>query len=127
MIPDDLSYTKSHEWVRVKDEKTVQIGITHFAQEQLGDLTFIELPGEGESLESGQEMGTVESVKAASELYSPASGTVAAVNSVLEDNPGIVNEDPYGEGWMLEIEISAPVEGLLTSAQYAELVEAQGH
>lgn len=127
MIPDDLSYTRTHEWVRLKDESTAVVGITHFAQEQLGDLTFVELPAEGDKLEPGQEMGSVESVKAASELYAPVKGTVSAVNAVLEDNPGLVNEDPYGEGWMLEIALEGAPEGLLTPAQYGEIVEAEGH
>ncbi len=127
MIPDDLLYAKTHEWVSLKDDSTAQIGITHFAQEQLGDLTFVELPAEGDSIEAGQEMGAVESVKAASELYAPVSGKVTAVNSVLEDNPGLANEDPYGEGWMIEVQLSAPAEGLLSPAQYAELVEAEDH
>lgn len=127
MIPDDLMYSKTHEWVRMKGEATAVVGITHFAQEQLGDLTFVELPQEGDTLEQGQEMGTVESVKAASELYSPVQGTVKAVNVVLEDNPGLVNEDPYEEGWMIEVELAAPPEGLLSPAQYQELVEAEDH
>lgn len=127
MIPDDLLYAKTHEWVRMKDDSTAQIGITHFAQEQLGDLTFVELPQEGDSIEAGQEMGTVESVKAASELYAPVSGKVAAVNSVLEDNPGLVNEDPYGEGWLIEVKLDAPAEGLLSPAQYKELMATEGH
>jgi len=127
MIPDDLSYTRTHEWVRIKDETTAVVGITQFAQEQLGDLTFVELPAEGDVLEPGQEMGSVESVKAASELYAPVKGTVSAVNSVLDDNPGVVNEDPYGEGWLIEVTLDGAPEGLLTPAQYSEIVEAEGH
>ena len=126
MIPDDLSYSKSHEWVRLEGGKAV-IGITHFAQEQLGDLTFIELPMEGDALTPGEEMGTVESVKAASEIYSPVKGTVASINTALEDNPGLVNEDPYGEGWMVAVELDGEPEGLLDAAQYKALVEAEGH
>lgn len=126
MIPDELLYSKSHEWVRLEDGKAV-IGITHFAQEQLGDLTFVELPAAGDALTPGQEMGTVESVKAASEIYSPVKGSVESVNMALEDNPGLVNEDPYGEGWMIVVTLDGQPEGLLTAAQYKEVVEAEAH
>ena len=125
MIPRDLFYTKSHEWARVEEEEAV-IGITQFAQEQLGDLTFVELPAPGDVLEAGQEMGTVESVKAASELYAPASGTVSEVNDRLDSEPGLVNEDPYGDGWMLRLTLDGEPEGLLTPAEYKDLVEAGG-
>lgn len=126
MIPEDLMYTKTHEWVRLHGNEAV-IGITHFAQESLGDLTFIELPAVGDTLGMGQEMGTVESVKAASELYSPVAGEVVAVNEALESNPGLVNEDPYGQGWMIRIALAEQPEGLLSAARYAAIVEAAGH
>lgn len=123
MIPDDLRYSKSHEWVRVEGNSAT-IGITHFAQEQLGDLTFIELPAVGAVLEVGKEMGTVESVKAASELYAPVNGTVTEVNADLEANPGLVNQDPYGAGWMLKATLISSAEGLLTPAEYQAAIGA---
>jgi glycine cleavage system H protein len=126
MIPEDLMYTKTHEWIRLLGQEAV-IGITHFAQESLGDLTFIELPAVGDVLTRGQEMGTVESVKAASEIYSPVAGEVVAVNEDLESNPGLVNEDPYGQGWMVKVALAEQPEDLLNAAQYAANVEAQGH
>ncbi len=126
MIPDTLLYTSSHEWLRLEGDSAV-VGITHFAQEQLGDLTFVELPAVGTALRQGQEMGTVESVKAASEIYAPASGTVSAVNSALEDNPGLVNQDPYGEGWLVKLDLDGAPDNLLSAAQYQELVESSAH
>ena len=126
MIPDTLLYTSSHEWLRLEGDSAV-VGITHFAQEQLGDLTFVELPVVGTALRQGQEMGTVESVKAASEIYAPASGTVSAVNSALEDNPGLVNQDPYGEGWLVKLDLDGAPDNLLSAAQYQELVESSAH
>ncbi len=126
MIPEDLMYTKSHEWLKMEGQEAL-VGITHFAQESLGDLTFIELPTVGDSLTAGQEMGSVESVKAASEIYAPVGGEVIAVNEDLEANPGLVNESPYEQGWMIRIAVSGEPQGLLNAAQYAEIVEAEGH
>ncbi len=122
-IPEELSYTKTHEWVRTNGGE-VLVGITDFAQEQLGDLTFVELPEVGDVLDAGFEMGSVESVKAASELYSPVSGEVVAVNELLESEPGLVNEDPYGDGWMVRIKMSTEPEGLLSADDYQALTEA---
>ena len=124
-IPNDLLYTPSHEWLRMEGETAVA-GITHFAQEQLGDLTFVELPAPGDLLTAGKEMGSVESVKAASEIYAPISGTVVAVNTDLENQPGLVNEDPYGRGWMVRIDPAGIPAGLLTAGAYKALVEAGG-
>jgi len=124
MIPDDLLYTRSHEWVKVSEDSVLS-GITFFAQEQLGDITFVELPEKGGMLEQGQEMGVVESVKAASEIYAPVSGEVMEVNHDLEDAPQLINQDPFGKGWIVKIKVSAPVEGLLGPDEYAELVESQ--
>jgi len=121
-IPDDLLYTATHEWVRMEGELAV-MGITHFAQEQLGDLTFVELPAVGDILNAEQEMGVVESVKAASELYSPLDGEVIEVNDELEDAPGLVNDDPYGEGWLIKIAPSGEPHDLLTPDEYRELLE----
>lgn len=126
MIPDDLLYARTHEWARIEDGEAV-LGITHFAQEQLGDLTYVELPEVGQALTQGEEMGSVESVKAASELYAPVTGEVIAVNEELADNPGLVNEDPYGEGWMLRVRLSADPEDLLEAADYERLTEDESH
>jgi len=126
MIPDDLLYTDTHEWVRFENGEA-EIGITHFAQEQLGDLTCIALPAVGAALTEGQEIGTVESVKAASELYAPINCTVLAVNADLEGSPELVNEAPYGAGWMLRVAVADEHPNLLTPDQYRKLVEASAH
>ncbi len=126
MIPDELKYTKSHEWARLEGESAT-MGITHFAQEQLGDLTYVELPKVGATLTAGAEMGSVESVKAASELYSPVSGTVIEVNNALEAAPEDVNQDPYGDGWMIRVKLAGQPEGLLDAAAYAEVCAAEAH
>ena len=109
VLPDDLKYSQSHEWVRLDDGK-VKIGITDYAQDQLGDIVFVELPEAGTVFEKGEEFGTVESVKAVSELYIPISGEITAVNASLEDSPELVNNDPYNNGWMLEVSPSDPAE-----------------
>jgi len=120
----DLLYTKTHEWVRVEDEIAV-IGITDFAQEQLGDITYVELPAVGTELEPGQEMGSVESVKAASELYSPVAGEVIEINGELDANPEKINADPFGDGWMLRVRLSAEPVGLLSPEEYEEISKAE--
>jgi glycine cleavage system H protein len=120
----DLLYSKTHEWVRVEDEIAV-IGITDFAQEQLGDITYVELPAVGDVLEAGQEMGSVESVKAASELYCPVSGEVIEVNEELESAPEKVNSDPFGEGWMLRVRLSAEPSDLLSPEEYEEIAKSE--
>ncbi len=106
-LPEDVRYTKDHEWARKKGE-AFQIGISDFAQDQLGDIVFVELPAKGDRFEEGDEFGTVESVKAVSELFMPLAGEVAAVNEALEDSPELVNNAPYTDGWMLEIKASDP-------------------
>ena len=124
-FPDTLRYTKEHEWIRLEDDgTTVTIGITAFAQSELGDIIFVEVETVGESLAKGDVFGTVEAVKAVSDLFMPISGTVLAFNEDLEDNPELVNEDPYGKGWMIQVELSDPgeVEGLLSAGQYADMV-----
>jgi glycine cleavage system H protein len=126
MIPNDLKYAKSHEWAKI-DGDVATVGITHFAQEQLGDLTFVDLPKVGAQLTAGAEMGSVESVKAASELYSPVSGQVLEVNAALENAPEAVNQDPYTAGWMLKVKLSAAPEGLLDAAAYADVCAAEAH
>jgi glycine cleavage system H protein len=122
-IPHDLQYTKSHEWVRTDDD-TVTIGITDHAQEELGDVVFVELPEEGAAIEAGGSFGTVESVKAVSDLYSPVGGEVVEVNSSLEDAPEKINEDPYGDGWIVKLRTSEGAD-LLTPAEYEKLVEEE--
>ncbi len=126
MIPQELLYAKSHEWLKVDGENGT-IGITHFAQEQLGDLTFVELPQEGDTFAAGDEFGSIESVKAASEIYAPVDFEVVEVNAALEDAPEKVNEDPYGEGWMIKIKITGPTDGLLDAAAYEKVTEEEAH
>ncbi|BFR48686.1 glycine cleavage system protein GcvH [Nitratidesulfovibrio sp. HK-II] len=125
-IPADLLYTDTHEWVRIEGDEAV-IGITQFAQEQLGDLTFVDLPAVGDTLATGQEMGSVESVKAASELYSPLAGTVSAVNDALSGAPELVNQSPYTDGWMVRVKLDGKPEGLLSAADYEAVVARDAH
>ncbi|MFB6080476.1 MAG: glycine cleavage system protein GcvH [Haloferacaceae archaeon] len=121
--PDGLRYTESHEWTTTDDP--TRIGITDFAQDELGDVVFVDLPDEGETVTGGEAFGVVESIKAVSDVYAPISGEVVAVNETLFDRPELVNEDPYGEGWLLEIEPSDPGErdDLLTAEEYRARVE----
>ena len=116
--PKDLQYAKSHEWVRVEGD-IATVGITDHAQKALGDITYAECPQVDDSVEAGKECGSIESVKAASDIFSPASGTVTEVNGELEDAPETVNGDPYGAGWLFKVKLSAPVEGLLDADAYA--------
>lgn len=116
--PKDLQYAKSHEWVRVEGD-IVTVGITDHAQKALGDITYAECPQVDDSVEAGKECGSIESVKAASDIFSPVSGTVTEVNGELEDAPETVNGDPYGAGWLFKVKLSAPVEGLLDADAYA--------
>lgn len=123
--PTDLRYTKDHEWLRVSDDgKTATIGITEFAQHELGDIVFVELEPVGSEVDQEGVFGTVEAVKTVSELFAPVSGTIVAVNEDLDQDPQSVNEDPYGKGWMVRIEMNDPsqVESLLTAEAYAEQV-----
>jgi len=125
-FPDDLRYTKDHEWARTKGGRVV-IGITEFATDQLGDIVYVELPAVGEQVTKGETFGVVESTKAVSDLYAPVSGKVVEVNSPLVDAPEGVNEDPYGDGWMIAVEPSEPkeLEALLDAKAYAALVQEQ--
>ena len=120
-IPEDLKYAKSHEWVKSADDGLVIVGISDYAQESLGDITFVEVPGVGDSLAVGTVFGVVESVKAASDLYAPLSGEVMAVNEALEAEPERVNSDPYGDGWIMKIKPSDPTEldAMLDATAYA--------
>ena len=116
-------YTKSHEWL-VVDGKTVTVGITDFAQSQLGDVVFLELPNAGRKLEAGESFGVVESVKAASDLYSPATGRVTAVNDKLAGKPELINSDPYGDGWILKLEVTGELpKDLMDEAAYKKFTE----
>lgn len=124
--PEDLLYAASHEWVRVEGDEAV-IGITDFAQDQLGDITFVDLPSVGSILEMGQEMGSVESVKAASEIYAPVSGEVIEVNSDLDASPEIINESPYDGGWMLRVKLASAPSGLMNAEEYEEHAQSEAH
>jgi len=123
-IPDDCRYQDSHEWVR-PENGTVTIGISDFAQDELGDVVFVELPGEGTTLEAGEDFGVVESIKAVSDVYAPVSGTVTAANDDLVNTPELLNEDPYGDGWMIQVELAdeGDLEALLSPEEYAEQIE----
>ncbi|MEF8816752.1 MAG: glycine cleavage system protein GcvH [Salinibacter sp.] len=120
--PNDLHYTDDHEWLRVENG-TATVGITDFAQSELGDIVFVELEPEGTEFGQGDIFGTVEAVKTVSELYMPVSGTITAVNEELELSPEVVNEDPYGDGWMIEIELTAPdeVDELMDAGAYEDV------
>lgn len=122
MIPSELKYAASHEWASI-DGDVATIGITHFAQEQLGDLVFVELPDIGDTFEAGAEFGSVESVKAASEIYCPVKGEIVEVNTSLEDAPEKVNEDPYGEGWLVKIKVDEVPDTLLDAEGYEASIE----
>jgi glycine cleavage system H protein len=128
-IPGDLKFLKSHEWARVEGDGKVTIGISDHAQELLGDLVYVELPNVGDRVEVGNACAVVESVKAASDVYAPVSGTVTAVNSALSDKPETINEDAYGEGWLftLAIEDAEQLNELLGPDDYAELLEDEDH
>ena len=128
MNPSDLRYHQEHEWVRVNG-KQATIGISHFAQDALGDIVFVDLPKTGASVKAGQQIGEVESTKTTSTIYTPVSGTVTSVNPELKDHPEIVNADPYGKGWMITVDLTAPgeVEQLMTAAQYDAFLASQKH
>jgi glycine cleavage system H protein len=123
-VPEDRRYLETHEWVRIEDG-TARVGITDFAQDELGDVVFVEYPEIGEHLDQGGQFGVIESIKAVSDLYAPISGEVAAVNEAIETAPELVNEDPYGEGWMLEVEAGneGELDELLTAGEYSDQTE----
>lgn len=125
-IPDDLHYSKDHEWVRV-DGNVAIVGITDYAQDSLGDVVYVELPKVGDDFAANESFGSVESVKAVSEVFSPVSGSIAAINDALSDEPEKVNTDPYGDGWMIRVEMSNPgeVDSLLTAAEYEDFTKAE--
>ena len=122
-VPEELQYTRSHEWVRTEGE-TATIGITDYAQDELGDIVYVELPEEGATFKSGEAFGTVESVKAVSDIYTPVGGEVVEVNGTLDDSPEKINEDPYGEGWIVKLRISEEAD-LLSPEEYEKVVEEE--
>ncbi|QKT07391.1 glycine cleavage system protein GcvH [Gordonia sp. X0973] len=126
-VPDDLRYTADHEWVRKVDETTVRVGITDYAQDQLGDVVFVQLPGAGDSVTSGDSFAEVESTKSVSDIYSPLDGEVVAVNDALEASPDLVNSDAYGAGWLAELRVASGtaddlLAGLLDAAAYGSQI-----
>lgn len=124
MVPEDLRYTPEHEWVQRSAQGTVRVGITDYAQSQLGDVVFIQLPRLGESVAAGQPVGEVESTKSVSDVFAPVDGEVVGRNDTLEDNPELVNSDPYGKGWMIEIRLAKPaaVDTLMIAEEYRTLI-----
>ena len=128
-IPKDLRYTKSHEWVKQNPDGTVTVGITHHAQDLMGDMVYVDLPQAGAQVAAGKECGVVESVKAASDIYAPVSGEIAAANAALAAAPETVNKDPYGAGWMFRLKPAnkAELDGLLDAKAYEALVASEKH
>ena len=124
MTPADCKYTREHEWVKVIGERTVRVGITDYAQAALGDVVFVTVPAAGTSLDAGQAFGEVESTKSVSDLYAPLAGTVAARNDALDAQPELVNSDPYGDGWMVEIEV---VDAATLESALADLLDSDGY
>jgi glycine cleavage system H protein len=126
-IPGDLRFLKSHEWARLEDDGTVTVGISEFAQSQLGDLVYVEVPAEGDSISAGNACAVVESVKAASDVYSPVSGVIVRANAGLSDRPEAINEDAFGEGWIFVVKPSDPSEldALMGPDEYADMIEAE--
>ena len=122
-VPDDLKYTAEHEWIRVEGDEIV-VGVTEFAQGELGDVVFIEIETEGETLSFGDTFGTIEAVKTVSDLYMPVDGLVTKVNPALEDNPELVNSQPFGDGWMIRIKVADPaqLEDLIPAEEYRSLI-----
>jgi len=124
ILPQDIRYTTDHEWARVQGD-AVRVGVSDYAQDQLGDITFVELPQAGDTFEKGEEFGTLESVKAVADLYMPVGGEILSINQGLEKSPGLVNESPYGDGWMIEVTMKDPSEldDLMTMPQYLEMLK----
>jgi glycine cleavage system H protein len=121
-IPEDLKYTKEHEWIRIEGD-VATIGITDFAQGELGDIVYVEIETEGESLETEEVFGTIEAVKTVSDLFMPVTGEIIEFNSKLADSPEVVNSDPYGDGWMIKVKMDgSSADGLLSAAAYGEIV-----
>ena len=129
MYPDDLKYTAEHEWVRSpgSGDGTVRVGITQYAQDALGDIVYVQLPDVGEDVESGSAIGELESTKSVSDIYAPVTGTIVKVNTPLGDSPEYLSDDPYDEGWMVQLELTNPAElaDLMDAAAYADFLEEQ--
>jgi glycine cleavage system H protein len=125
MYPDDLKYHSEHAWARIEGDSAT-IGITYFAQDQLGEIVFLELPESGTKLEAGKPYAEIESVKSVSDVYSPVNGTITEINSAVVEAPEIINEDPYGDGWMAKVELSGPTEDLMDAAAYESMVAEEG-
>jgi glycine cleavage system H protein len=126
-LPEDLSYTKDHEWAQPLEGNSVRVGITDYAQDQLGDIVFVDLPQVDDTFEKGGEFGTVESVKAVSEVYMPISGEIIAVNTALDDSPELINTDPYGDGWIIEIKPDdlSELDELMANDAYLEMLQEE--
>ncbi|PIF05189.1 MAG: glycine cleavage system protein H [Draconibacterium sp.] len=124
-IPDDLKFTKDHEWVKIEGNSAI-VGVTDFAQGELGDIVFVEIETEGEELAQGDTFGTVEAVKTVSDLFMPVGGKVVEVNEALSDEPELVNKDPYGKGWMIKLEVAdlAEMDELMSASEYTEMINA---
>lgn len=122
-LPEDLIYTEEHEWIRRGDGNTFRLGITDYAQDQLGDIVFVELPDPGVSVTAGGLIAEVESTKSVGEVYAPVAGTITVVNQAVADRPELVNSDPYGEGWLVEMEADEPIGAMLDAAAYRALTE----
>ena len=123
--PDDRRYSKSHEWVKL-DGDVATVGITDHAQKELGEVVFVDMPDVGEIFDAGEEIGTIESVKAVSEIFVPVAGEVLEVNKVLTDEPGAINEDPHGDGWIVKVKVSSDIEkDLLSAAEYEKFIEEE--
>lgn len=122
LVPDELRYTKEHEWLRLEDGNRVRVGITHYAQHELGDVVYVDLPEPGDRVKAGDSFAVVESVKAVSDIFSPVDGRIIEVNKELENRPELINEDPYGEGWIVLIEMddASAIDAQLTAAEYKE-------
>lgn len=127
-VPENLKFTREHEWVKDMGDGMFRMGITHFAQDALGDIVYFEAPADGMEVEQGVEFCVVESVKAVSDIYAPLTGTIAEVNDAVVDSPELVNEHPYGEGWLVAIESSVPseIDDLMTADEYTEFLESEG-
>ncbi len=126
-FPDDLKYSESHEWVRVEEGGEAVIGITDYAQQELGDIVYVELPEVGDEIEKERAFGVIESVKATEDFYAPVSGKVIEVNEPLEDSPEVVNDDCYGDGWLIRVRMSDPseLEDLMTAGEYEEYIKEE--
>jgi glycine cleavage system H protein len=127
VTPEDLKYTEEHEWVAQKAPSSIRVGITEYAQDQLGDVVYVQLPEVGQQIDAGNPVGEVESTKSVSEIFAPVSGTVSAVNEALTEQPELINSDPYGEGWMFEVELDDPdgLDALLEAEAYQAITESE--